>query len=543
MGPISGGADPGGGAPDHERGYDQFLDAVQMRFLANVDEGAGRLFKTDASGLYDAYLAALPASDRQYHACGTCRRFFESYGGLAIVDRDGRLVPALWNPGDAPGYYRPAIEVVAGKVRRARIVGVFLSKEAIWGRPVTGTWTHYAVTPPFEAFTHPYLTAGQVTAEKAEDFKTLVRALAEFGPPLLDRALQVLQADALYRGEKIMGPVRWLRDLHARRKAVAADRRDHLTWLAVASAPPGFCKPRGTMAGTLLEDLASGMPFETVARRFKDKMHPLQYQRPQVAPAAGNIAQAEKIVAAMGIAPSLKRRFARLDEVRAVWTPKPRSAASGVGSVFAHLVAKAGPARESVVLPPTTITWEKFARTVLPGAESIDYFAVDRPSSYAALVTAVEPDAPPILQWDRPDRRNPVSWYLWHDGSRPSQFGLAPNTWHDVASVTLKPSMWDDPQAFKHQGSGVLFILRGAQDTRMPGAALFPEILRAELHPVRATIESFSARAQMEGREKASACGIMLIASAGATAGPSWDARFRVTSAGVRAEYVLDRWD
>lgn len=50
------------------------------------------------------------------------------------------------------------------------------------------------------------------------------------------------------------------------------------------------------MIGTLLDDIASGMSFDSVSRRFAEKMHPLQYQRPQAAPSAGNIAQAEKIV-------------------------------------------------------------------------------------------------------------------------------------------------------------------------------------------------------------------------------------------------------
>ena len=112
----------------------------------------------------------------------------------------------------------------------------------------------------------------------------------------LAQALKLLKSEALYRSEKVLGQAQWLYDLH--RALPSRRNRDHVLWRAVAAAPAGFCHPRSSMIGTLLEDLAAGMPFDDVSRRFAEKMHPLLYQRPQAAPSAGNIAQAEKIVAA-----------------------------------------------------------------------------------------------------------------------------------------------------------------------------------------------------------------------------------------------------
>ncbi len=56
------------------------------------------------------------------------------------------------------------------------------------------------------------------------------------------------------------------------------------------------------------------------------------------------------------------------------------------------------------------MTWEKFARTVLPDAETIELYVPAEAAPYVAMVTAANPQAPPILQWDRAERRNPVSW-------------------------------------------------------------------------------------------------------------------------------------
>lgn len=56
----------------------------------------GSLFTTDATGLFDAYLEALPEASRQHYRCRACQRFLEKYGGLATIGDDGRLTVALW---------------------------------------------------------------------------------------------------------------------------------------------------------------------------------------------------------------------------------------------------------------------------------------------------------------------------------------------------------------------------------------------------------------------------------------------------------------
>lgn len=93
------------------------------------------------------------------------------------------------------------------------------------------------------------------------------------------------------------------------------------------------------MIGTLLKDVATGMDFATVSARFASKMHPLKYQRPQAAPRVGNIADAEKIVAQLGIARSLERRFARIDEIDTLWKYRPVPEVPDRVRVFSRLVA------------------------------------------------------------------------------------------------------------------------------------------------------------------------------------------------------------
>ena len=529
-------ASTNGNADDAE--YDAFLARVNARLLANCDNGARPLFTTDAENLWDLYLDSFDSFDsgeRQYHTCHACRHFITRFGGLATIGDDGTLTPAIWNEEDAPTGYKPAVAAMAKAVRRAKVTGVFLSSDATWGTPKTGIWHHLAVHPAKGmVFKRPLVTAGQAMAEKREDFGTVSRALGEFSQAHLDTALTLLETDALYRSEKVLGQAKWLHGLHVERESARGSGKANVVWRAVATAPAGFCHPRSSMIGTLLEDIAAGKPFADVSRAFAAKMNPLAYQRPQAAPTSGAIAAAEKVMQQLGAAGSLARRFCRVDEVRALWRPKPKKDDSQAGGVFGHLKAKGAATAPSMIVPAQTMTWDKFQRTVLPTAERIE-FLVPSHGSYTALVTATNPDAPPILQWDREDARNPVSWYFWNGGSPASQFGLRGGQFVDVEAVTLKPSMWNG--GHEHQGAGVMFVLAGAQESRGPSGCLFPEILKSEFHGIRSVIEAFSRSTTIEGLASPHAAGVML------QKGATWNATVRVHAGGRSLDYRLDRWD
>lgn len=527
-----------GNGDDHE--YDSYIARVAKRFAENT---AGQpLLTTDAykrhdTALWDAYLDSFPAEERQFHNCSCCRHFIQRYGSLVVV-KDGRTVPAVWDVDDAPELYKPAVTAMARLVRRAKITGVFLSELVELGdrstRTEACTWRHFAVYNP-TVFKRTVKTAKQAMAEKREDRNTVARALSEFTPTMLTTAVQLLKSDALYRSEKVLGQAEWLLKLAEAHREVNRELRENELWREIALAPAGFCHPRSSMIGTLLEDIEQGLPYEVVARKFADKMAPTRYQRPQAAPSAGNIAQAEKLVEQMGIEPSLRRRFARLDEVQALWKPATKGLdVEGSGGVFAHLKPKGEAPTSALRVPAQTMTWEKFKRTVLPDAKSIELNAPIA-GNYCALVTAEDPAAPPILQWDTLEQRNPVSWYMYVEGSSAAQWNISPG-WRKVTAVTTEPSSWFGAK-LDHHAAGVLFILDGARDTRSSGSglALFPETLKSELRAVRSTIEAFSKKGTISGADQASACGLVMQKSSGVV-------HLRVVSAsGVTSEYRIDR--
>jgi hypothetical protein len=410
---------------NHEHGGvvedDEFvglLAALQGRFAGYA---AGPLFFTAATGLWGIFLEKIPEGLRQHYTCNACRRFVERYGGLVAIDEAGRTSSAMWGE-EGPAEFKEAFRAMAAAVNAAAVRGVLVPATSTLGTPASPptaegkVWEHIFVTVP-RAHSHPLLSAGQVQAERAEDWRMLSRGLAEFSEDLVARAHALLSSGALYRSEKCIGVATWLLGLHqALARVQEPRRRDALVWRAVATAPAGYAHIRSGMIGTLLEDLQSGLDSAAIKRRFDEKMAPSQYMRAQVAPAAGNIAQAEKVIAGLKASGALARRYARLEDVQSfVWRPRAAQGPAREGGVFGHLTAKASPSAGKVALPQQTMTWEKFARTMLPEALSIEAQVPAGPERFVALVTAVDAAAPPILQWDAEERRNPVSWY-YHAG-------------------------------------------------------------------------------------------------------------------------------
>ena len=516
--------------------FDHMDRACRHEFSSIVTAGTP-LFTTDVDNLFELYLDNLPRSMRQEHNCHCCRQFIQRYGNLVTIDPEtGIARSVLWNSSNAPDHFRAAVWEMMTTVEKAHVNGVFLSSDKVWGTPKTGDWNHFAIVPPTENLHKDRLkTPYQAMAQKMQDYKTLWQALLDFSRVAVAQAVSLLESESLYRSEKVAGPARFLLNLQELLYEKHGRNRNNIVWAAVAKAPVGYATPRGSMVGALLEDICAGMDFEVVKRRFAAKMDPLQYQRPQAPASAGNIAQAEAIVAKLGIANSLKRRYARFDEVQLLWRPTEKKQQEAKAGVFGHLLPK-GETFDNLVGSVQAITWVKFAATVLQHAERMMVKMLPARMPFYGMLTAVDPEAPPILQWDSEERRNPFNSYVYSGGSTPAEWSLPSSGYVDVTGVTLRPSMWSGEDAFNHFGKSANFILNGAKDTRPAELCLFPENLKSSLHGIRTTIEAFSKAGKLEGREEASANGI--------TVGSKIPVTVRVkTLLGTVVDYNIDRWD
>lgn len=518
----------------NDSAYDHDTRRMRRNFLARC--GNSPVFTTKADDLWGRYLACFSnVSDRQHHNCHTCRRFVEQYGGLAII-RDGRIVSAVWEPSDWDDHgMRLVSESLKSLVEKSPIRGVFYVNNEVTslGINVTGSWRHLSLTPTESMVATGALNARQQMASKLEDYRNVASALGAIRLEPLRNAVLLLEYDSLYRSEKVLGNAKWLLGLKER-MSVSLEHRQTILWDAVAHAPNGFCHPRSSMIWTLLEDLESGMDIDLVSRRFKSKMNPLQYQRPQAAPSDATIAQAESLIEKLNLRLALRRRYARLDDIQAVWRPVEKVDLVR-GDVFGHL-KKSEQHSGKITIPQIRMSWVRFRDEIMPMAMSIS-IRVPPSGPFAAFVTSVDPSDPPILQWDHEELRNPVSWYFQAGGSAASHWKCRGGDLMPVDAISLKPSMWFG--GVKNQGSGVMFVIRGAAETRVTGGnALFPEIMKPDLHGVRSVIEKYSRGEKIAGVNEPHVAGLMYDKGRDV-----WDVDLLVETPDSFRRVFMDRWE
>ena len=227
-----------------------------------------------------------------------------------------------------------------------------------------------------------------------------------------------------------------------------------------------------------------------------------------------------------------------------IWTPRAAAMPAPPTGVFGHLAPKDPRTPPDVVGRPITITWEKFRRTVLPDAIEMSLYAGHDHMQIVFLVTAADPSAPPIVQWDRPEHRNPTTWYLFHNGTAAIDANILACTWVRIYGVTPLPCAWDSDRASAHHGDGAILLLDGARDMRAErgntGGGFFPENLRSEYREIRSVMEAHAKGAAIEGAGGPTACGLDLRKQPNPFRQP---ARVRVRTSLGTSEYMIDRWD
>ena len=395
--------------------YDTFEYAVANTFKGSNPEA---LFKTENSDeLFDIYLNNLPAYGRQYYNCNCCRSFINKVGGLVTIDEQGNTKSAMWNMSsallaDIP-FFAKSIEAMRAHVERQKVTGVFLTDESLAGTPSTNGWTHLHCELPSCTINRSGVnTAGQAMAEKAQDHIVLMRSLNEFTLDTATKAMELIYSETLYRADRVKPVGEFFHRIKMKTDNATQAHKKNICWTAVAKASGTFTHVRSSVIGTLLSDIQEGLSFERVAQNFKEKMNPANYMRSQSAPTENAKAQAEKLVMELGLADSLRRRYARIEEIpEFVWKPKKNIISTQPApSLFGHIPTKdkVDPT-DNGLMPSSTMTWVKFARTVLPMATEMAV-KVDNPSRFIGLVTEAVDGAENIMQWN-----NPFSWY-YHGG-------------------------------------------------------------------------------------------------------------------------------
>lgn len=384
------------------------------------------LFRTgiDKDLMWGTYLAAFPEGTnpifrtRTEHDCSCCRHFIRTVGDVVAII-DGELA-SIWDIATPNSSYLAVAERMSALVKALPIDNVFLHTEGAVGTDqnhekvgddMVRTWDHFHVRLPNSRVVHKDVI-GQAQSEARAQHDVLLRSLMEITREAVTTVLDLIAANALYRGEEHQYTLTTFRDLKAEFMATApllgdGARSDRFVWSKIAELSPAVSKIRNTSIGTLLTEISEGMDLDRAVSRFEAMVAPSNYKRPTALVTPAMVAKAKTTVEELGLTSALDRRYAHLTDITVnnVLYADRSARKAMAGGAFDGIAAPV-PMKPQAFDKAQEMPVEEFLATVLPEASSLELLMEGRHTgNLVSLIAPVDPAAGQLFKWD-----NRFSW-------------------------------------------------------------------------------------------------------------------------------------
>ena len=341
-------------------------------------------------------------------------------------------------------------------------------------------------------------------------------------------------------------------------------QRNNLLWKYSIEAPDSLVAFSNTAIGNLIENLNDGMNDEIAINAYRQMVDSLHYMRPTKEVTSNQTEEAFKLISELGYTEKdFDRKLALFDDIKdhCIWLPKQTKTTSQKDeNFFSHLAADKENVEDDIRTRTTkTMSFTTFLKEIEAGKYTAMQYLYTPGNPMYAMVAPVHPDAKPILYWDTEEDRNPYSWYTrggtdrffdpYYDATydRIDYFASKTLKRNHVIGIVPLPHMWNKTVSIASVGfKGYLFVIKDVEDTANSSSALFPQILKKDLYPIRAVIERYSNQTLMvipnEDKGKQKACGVCITSSM--TAIPDWRFDFLVTTIeGIKYRIRVNSWE
>lgn len=299
--------------------FKEFSKAVNKTLVEM--SSANEFFRVDCPDIFDHYLAAFPEGsnpifrERTEHDCQCCRQFILNLGRLITI-KDGEVNTVWENYEGLPSPYKEVSQKMDEIVREASILGLYRTKEHAFGKEKTLEhangiwWNHFYGDVPRKSVVS---SVGVAIGQSDATYQVFRRGLDEIRQSDLDEVVDLIDQNAIYRGEEFRKSVLEFRSLQRKFLQRETDREKELfCWENINSSA---CRFRNTVIGSLLTDLAEGKELENAVKAFESKVAPTNYKRPTALITPKMIEQAVFKLKGLDLEDAINRRFASVEDI------------------------------------------------------------------------------------------------------------------------------------------------------------------------------------------------------------------------------------
>lgn len=397
--------------------FEVFAKAVRKRFEELAQEPLF-VVNSDRDAIWERYLTAFPAGtnlvfrERTEHDCSCCRHFIRDIGNVVAI-QNGAL-SSVWDLNGLPAPYQAVADAMSEHVKGLGIRDVFLTWQAKHGvdknygmiNGATITFSHFAVEAP-KRFVVDKGTIDQKRGDIRTTVQVMSRGFAELSPEAVATVADLIEQNALYRGQEHQRAVLEFQQLQARaRDALFTNPKsvEPLLWTLADSPAARF---RNTVIGTLVQDLSEGVDLEAAVKSFETKVAPQNYKRPTALISKAMVEQAMKTIHELSLEQALERRHARLSDVSVNSVLFVDNAVQGEmkGGIKGLLMEEVKPAPFDPKRAEE-IGIDAFVSTVLPKVKGLRvYLENSALGNFVSMTAPMHEDSKSLFRW-----QNDFAW-------------------------------------------------------------------------------------------------------------------------------------
>lgn len=392
-----------------------FARIVARSFQNLLKEPNAFVVDVDGDALFQRYLESFPEGTnpifrkRTEHDCSCCKQFIRRVGGVVAVD--GGEIRTIWDDAavEAPAPFSIVAASLRDMVRAASVCDLFRvgQSETSFGAPQTRSLDKETQ----QAVTWNHLHTGEIPrGYRAESpdaargaFRTTAqvfeRGLEELTPEAVGTVLDLVQANALYRGEEHKPALLQFQKVQREYLAVGGWQRTLFVW---ANANNPAARFRNTVIGTLVQDLSEGKDLEHAVRSFETKVAPTNYKRTTALITPGMVKKAMETIEALGLESALERRFAVIGDISVNDVKWVDGAVRSLmrGGIGAVLMQHAAPSASKDAGRAEDISLDDFMARVLPEVTGLEIlFKNELVGNLMSLTAPVHPEPKQLFRW------------------------------------------------------------------------------------------------------------------------------------------------
>ena len=395
------------------KNFDELVKKYKVGYQTNADKDA----------LWNTYLESFPEKInpiyrvRREYDCSCCRHFIKNIGSVVFIDEE-QNIHTIWGFRVEDPDFQVVLDAVDAYVKGCSITEEYITKDSSVGTSVSREydddtkrvteWNHFFLEIPNDWRYSGRDTIDSVRSEKRSGAEVFERALREISLDSIDTVLDLVNSNTLYKGMEWKAQLETLRKLKVAYESVPEDKRRLYVWRISHDVGPVMSRIRNHSIGTLLTDISSGTDLNEAVRRYEAIVAPANYKRPKAIYTKKMLEDAKKTITELGYLDSLRRRYAKLDDITVnniLFSNKDASKRIKGGDVFDAMLAeaKSSPKKFDRV---EEIGIEKFISDVLPGATSVEAYVENKHAkNFCSLIAPVDAEAPSMFKWN-----NPFSW-------------------------------------------------------------------------------------------------------------------------------------